>query len=247
MPRNSNLIPPTQRAVFATTRWSLVLEARTDSPDRRDALELFCSAYWLPIYGYLRRRGHNPQEAEDLTQSFFASLLETDFLDRANPARGRFRSFLVGALRHFLGSHFEKTNALKRGGGVRFVDWSSIDAETECARALPAQADPARAFEVAWAYALMNRALVRLEQEYAKADRRQRFLALKPLLGRAPTRGDYLRLAEELGTTRTTVAVWTHRLSQRYAELVKLEVVATVGSPEEVDEELRHLVAILRG
>ncbi|MCC7373750.1 MAG: sigma-70 family RNA polymerase sigma factor [Verrucomicrobiales bacterium] len=246
MPSEANLISPNHKAVFATTRWKMVLAARADSPVRGDALEQLCSTYWLPVYGYLRRHGHGPHESEDLTQSFFASLLETDFLDRADPARGRFRSFLIGALRHFLSSHFERVNALKRGGGAQFVDWSTFDAEKECARAFPAQADPAQAYEVAWAYALMNRALARLEEEYAAAGRGPQFSTLKPFLGRTPTRGDYVRVAEILGTTRTTVAVWAHRLGQRYAELVKLEVAATVGSADEVNDELRHLVAMLR-
>lgn len=246
MPQNSKAIPPTRGAVFATTRWSLVKEARTDSSGGRDALEQLCATYWLPVYGYLRRHGHNPHESEDLTQSFFASLLETDFLDRADPARGRFRGFLVGALRHFLGSHFEKANALKRGGSARFVDWSALEAEREFARALPAQADPAEAYEVSWAYALMNRAFVRLNREYADAGRERHFATLSPFLSYAPTRGDYARVAEELGTTRSTVAVWAHRLSQRYAELVKLEVAATVDSPDEVAEELRYLMGVLR-
>lgn len=209
-------------------------------------MEQLCSTYWLPVYGYLRRHGHNPHEAEDLTQGFFAALLETDFLERADPARGRFRGFLVGALRHFLGSHFERANALKRGGGARFVDWTSFDAERDCSRAFPAQADPAEAYDSAWAYALMNRALVRLEQEYTAAGRHSQFAALVPFLSRAPTRGDYALIAGTLGTARTTVAVWAHRLGQRYAELVKLEVAATVESPDDVADELRYLMGVLR-
>jgi len=232
-------------AVFATTRWSVVLGAQSHATGRREALEQLCSTYWLPVYGYLRRHGRPQHEAEDLTQGFFASLLESDFLDRADPERGRFRGFLVGALRNFLGTTAERAGARKRGGGVTFVDWSSVDAEGECARAIPAQADPAEAYEISWARALMNRALNRLGAEYTAAGKVRQFEVLKPFLSLAATRGDYARVAAELGATRTTVAVWAHRLNQRYAELVKLEVAATVADPAEVADELRHLVAVL--
>jgi RNA polymerase sigma-70 factor (ECF subfamily) len=231
---------------FSSTQWSVVLNAHSSSAVRREALEKLCSLYWLPIYGYLRRRGNSAADAEDLTQGFFAYLIESDFLDRPDPSKGRFRGYLVGALRHFLGSHFEKENAIKRGGGARFIDWTSLDAEREYAAVNPRQQDPSEYYEASWAMALLARALERLEGEQAAAGRARQLAVLKPFLSTTPTPGDYDWAARELGATRTTVAVWVHRLTHRYGELVKLEVAATVQDPAEVKNEMQHLLRTLR-
>ena len=231
---------------FASTEWSVVLGARREGAQRRPALEKLCAAYWLPIYGYLRRRGHSAADAEDLTQGFFVYLIEGDFLDRPDPAKGRFRGYLIGALRHFLGAHFERAGAQKRGGGVRFIDWGGLDAEREFATFDQPARDPSEAYEAAWALTLLARALSQLEAEQARAGRRRQFDVLKPFLSSVPTRGDYEAAARELGTSRTNVAVWVHRLNARYAELVKLEVGATVQDPAEVEQEMRHLLQALR-
>lgn len=233
--------------VFAPTQWSVILATRRDSTDRPAALQRLCAAYWLPIYGYLRRRGHPPADAEDLTQSFFAYLLDGDFLERPDPARGRFRGYLVGALRHFLSSHFEREHAQKRGGGAaRFVEWETLDAEREFAAIDQPQLDPSEAYETSWALTLLGRALRQLETEQHAAGRERHFAVLKNFLSATPTRGDYDVAAEKLGTTRTNVAVWIHRLNHRYAELVKLEIAATVLDPAEVKNEMRHLLQALR-
>ena len=232
-------------AAFAATRWSVVLQARRGSEGRREALEQLCSTYWLPIYGYLRRSGNAPADAEDLTQSFFAHLIEGDFLDRPDPSRGRFRGYLVGALKHFLGTHFERLSARKRGGGIEFVDWNSIDAEQVFVGIDQPQLDPSSAYEVNYARALMARAIRRLEDEHAVAGRARQFMVLKPFLSATPSRGDYELAARELGSTRANVAVWVHRLNQRYSELVKLEVAATLEDPADVKEELRHVLEAL--
>ncbi len=233
-------------AGFVSTQWSLVLGARSDSGQRREALEQLCAAYWLPIYGYLRRRGHAGPDAEDLTQGFFLYLLEGDFLDRPDPAKGRFRGYLIGAMRHYLGSHFEREGAQKRGGGVRFIDWTGLDPERELAAVDQESHDPSQAYEATWALTLLARALTRLESEQAAAGRARQFDVLKPFLSSTPTRGDYDEAARTLGTTRTNVAVWVHRLNARYAELVKLEVAATVQHPADVEQEMRHLLQALR-
>jgi len=233
-------------AAFATTQWSIVLGARRDAPHRREALEQLCTVYWLPLYGYLRRHGHAPQDAEDLTQGFFVYLIGSDFLDRPDPAKGRFRGYLVGALKHYLGSHFERVGAQKRGGGASFIDWAGLDAEAEFAAVDQPQRDPAAVYETTWALALLARALTRLHDEQAAAGRGRQFEVLKPFLSATPTRGDYDEAARALGTTRTNVAVWVHRLNARYAELVKLEVAATVQDPAEVEPEMRHLLQALR-
>jgi RNA polymerase sigma-70 factor (ECF subfamily) len=232
--------------VFASTEWSLVLETRRDSERRTAALEKLCAAYWLPIYGYLRRRGHSPADAEDLTQMFFAYLLESDFLERPDPAKGRFRGYLVGALRHFLAQHFDRVSAQKRGGGAKFIEWATGDAEREFAAIDQPQLDPADAYETSWALTLLARALQRLEDEQSASGKSAQFSVLKPFLSASPTRGDYENAARALGTSRTTVAVWIHRLNHRYAELVKLEVAATVQNPTDVQQEMQHLLQALR-
>jgi RNA polymerase sigma factor (sigma-70 family) len=237
-------VPP---AEFAPTEWSVVLQARSDSQRRREALERLCSTYWRPLYGYLRRRGHAPADAEDLTQGFFAYLLESDFLDRPDPAKGRFRGYLVGALRHFLGTHFEREQAQKRGGGARIVEWDSVDAEREFALVANSPKDASQVYETSWALALLGRALHRLEAEQADSGKARRFAVLKSFLTASPSPGDYEEAGRTLGTTRTTVAVWVHRLNQRYGELVKLEVAATVQDPADVKEEMAHILQALRG
>lgn len=234
-----------RQAPFGSTEWSVVLEARRDSDRRRESLERLCSTYWRPIYAYLRRRGHPPADAEDLTQSFFCHLLESDFLDRPDPEKGRFRGYLVGALRHFLSTHFEKMNAAKRGGGARWVDWSTAEAEAEFAALGASPRDASELYETTWALALLGQALRRLEAEQVGEEKRRRFSVLKPFLAAAPSKGDYEAAALALGTTRTNVAVWVHRLSQRYGEWVKLEVAATVRDPADVRQELAHLLAAL--
>ncbi len=232
--------------VFSPTQWSVVLAARSDSVRRREALEQLCTTYWPPIYGYLRRRGKSPSDAEDLTQSFFLHLIESDFLDRPDPAQGRFRGYLVGALRHFLSNHFEREGAQKRGGQATFLDWSELDPEREFAALGQSQNDPGEVFETSWALTLLGQALRKLEAEQVEAGRARQFAVLKPYLSATPSRGDYDQAAHALGTSRTNVAVWVHRLNQRYAELVRLAVAATVQNPAEVSEELRHLLTVLR-
>ncbi len=233
-------------AAFASTQWSIILATRQDTGEGRAALQRFCATYWLPVYSYLRRRGHAPADAEDFTQGFFAYLLESDFLSRPDPLRGRFRSYLIGALRHYLSGHFEKASAQKRGGQAQFVDWGSLNPEQEFSALDRPQADPSAAYERSWAYALLGRALRRLEEEQQAAGRSRQFQVLKSFLSTSPSRGDYERCARELDTSRTNVAVWVHRLNQRYGELVKLEVAATVQDPAEVREEMQHLLQALR-
>ena len=248
MPENA---PPatgaaTAHAAFSPTPWSVVLEARRDSAQRRSALEQLCTAYWLPIYGYLRRRNHAPADAEDLTQSFFVFLLESDFLERPDPNKGRFRGYLVGALKHFLAGHYKRAGTQKRGGEVRFVDWAAVDAEREFLAFDRPQLDPSEAYETGWVLALLRRSLQRLEEEQAAAGRGPQFAALRNFLSTTPTRRDYEDAARALGTVRANVAVWIFRLKRRYAELVRLEVTASVQDPTEVKNEMRHLLQALQ-
>lgn len=233
-------------APFGSTQWSVVLAARGDSPDGRAALEKLCRAYWQPLYAYLRRRGQSPADAEDLVQGFFVCLFETEFLHRPDPEKGRFRGYLVGALKHYLADHFERMGAQKRGGKVEHLGGSLEEAERFFLENDQPALDPADAYEKSWALTLLNRALVRLEAEQADPVRRNQFEVLRPFLSTAPGRGEYDSAAIKLGTTRTNVAVWIHRLNQRYAELVRLEVAETVSDPAEVKAEMRHLLQALR-
>ena len=157
------------RMDFPPTRWSMVLQAHRDSEARQQALERLFKTYWPPIYGYLRRRGHSPQDAEDLAQGFFLYLMESDFLDRPDPAKGRFRGYLIGALKHFLGTHFERMNAQKRGGGIQFTAWTSEAVEHEFLESEHPQLDPSEAFEKNWAFTLLAQCLQRLEREQTDA------------------------------------------------------------------------------
>jgi RNA polymerase sigma-70 factor (ECF subfamily) len=227
-------------AEFSPTQWSVVLQAHSSSARRQQALERLCKTYWLPLYGYLRRRGNSPEDAEDLTQGFFAYLLESDFLDRPDPAKGRFRGYLLGALRHYVGKEFEKQTAQKRGGPHRF-DCVSIDAEEKFEAIDQPQLDPSEAFEKSWALALLSQSLHRLEAEQAATEKARQFAVLKPFLSATPTAGEYDEAARALNTSRATVAVWVHRLNHRYGEIVKMEVAATVVDPADVNEEMQHL------
>jgi len=236
---------PSAGAQFAPTQWSVVLGARSDSATRGPALERLCATYWLPIYGYIRRRGRTPTDAEDLTQGFFAYLLASDFLDRPDAAKGRFRGYLVGTLTHFLSGHFERENAQKRGGGAQFLDWTTLHAEREFSALDQSQPDPGQAFDSNWAMVVFATAFQRLEAEQAATGKAAQFAKLKGYLSASPAPGDYDRTARELGKSRSHVAVSVHRLNARYRELILLEIASTVQDPQDVQDEVRHLLRVL--
>lgn len=237
---------PLPRGDFAPTRWSVVLEARGDDSRKRPALEKLCHIYWRPVYSFLRRHGHSPTDAEDTTQEFFFHLVSGDFFDRPDPARGRFRSYLIGALRNFVGHQREHATAVKRGGRVKFVALGTTDGEREFAAVAHPDLDPSEAYELSWAVTVLGEALQKLANEQHAAGRDVIFSTLKPFLHRSASVGDYEHAAKTLNTSRATVAVWLHRLTARLAELVKLEVAATLENPDDADQELRHLLAVFR-
>lgn len=241
------LAPPTPaRGEFAPTQWSIVRDARGDHARRQGALDQLCRTYWPPVYSYLRRRGHVPADAEDTTQAFFAHLLAGDFFSRPDPARGRFRGYLVGALKQFVGHERAHAAAEKRGGRVTFVELGELEMEREFSAVDQAELDPSEAYELSWAITVLGQAMRRLETEQRAAGRAAVFATLQPLLHTPPKPGDYERVSAALGTSRATVAVWLHRLTRRLGELVKLEVAATLEDPADADEELRHLLAVFR-
>lgn len=248
MPESSPTLAPPAPAGgdFAPTPWSIVRDARSDQARRQEALEHLCRTYWPPVYSYLRRRGHAPADAEDTTQAFFAHLLAGDFFERPDPARGRFRGYLVGALKQFAGHERAHAAAEKRGGRITFVELTDLEMEREFSAVDQPGLDPSEAYELSWAVTVLGQAMRQLEIEQRAAGRAVVYTVLQPLLHTPPKPGDYERASVALGTSRATVAVWLHRLTRRLGELVKLEVTATLEDPADADEELRHLLAVFR-
>jgi RNA polymerase sigma-70 factor (ECF subfamily) len=242
--------PPHQEspraAVFVTTRWSVVLSAgKHASPQAADALENLCRAYWFPLYAHVRRCGHSPSDAQDLTQAFFARLLEKNWLADANRERGRFRSFLLASLKHFLANEWDKAQAQKRGGQVRLIALQADTAETRYLHD-PADDDtPNKAFDRRWALAVLDRVLALLREEYVGSGRGELYEQLRATLEGVRTAAPYAAIAKQLGLTEGAVKVAVHRFRQRYREILREEIAQTVETPAQVEEELHHLFAAL--
>lgn len=232
------------RGAFAQTRWSVVLKAGgAAGPDADEALALLCEAYWFPLYAYVRRQGHQPHDAEDLTQAFLARLIEKRYLEGIQREGGRFRSFLLTALKRFLANEWHRARAAKRGGARPVVSLDSETAEGRY-RAEPGHSlTPDRLYERQWAQALLDRVMTLLREEYVRAGRSGWFDRLSATLGRPRGEAPYRELAEQLGTTEPAVKMAAQRLRNRYRSLLRAEVAHTVARPEEVDEEIRHLFA----
>ena len=226
---------------FATTRWSQVLAAgQAPTVMSREALANLCEVYWYPLYAYVRRRGHSPEDSQDLTQAFFARLLEKNWLDTVTPEKGKFRAFLLAAVKHFLANEWDKAQAQKRGGGVVPV---SLDAETRYQREPLNELTPDRLFDRQWALALLEIVLAKLRDEHDTADKRRLFEALRgTLTGDQPEAG-YAELGRQLGINEGAIKVAVHRLRKRYRELLRAEIAQTVSDPGQVAEELRSLFA----
>lgn len=236
--------PAARSPVFATTRWSLVLAAG-DADSGREALEQLCRAYWFPLYAYIRRRGHDADAAQDLTQGFFARLLERNDLAGLTRDGGKFRSFLLTALNHFLANEHERATAQKRGGGLASLSLDDDSAEDRYLREPSHTESPDRLFERQWALALMENALRRLAEEQTAGGKEATFDAVRPFLSREPEAGEYAALASRLNVAPGTLAVQVHRLRECYRQLVRATVADTVDSPLEVEAEMRHLLAAL--
>jgi RNA polymerase sigma-70 factor (ECF subfamily) len=232
---------------FATTHWSLVLAAGSGDAERtgtREALEALCRAYWYPLYAFVRFRGHSADDARDLTQAFFARTLETDGLSGADPDRGRFRSYLLGAMKHFLANEWHRARAEKRGGGATVIELDGLSAGVRHALEPACEDDPDVAFDREWALETTSRALAKLREEAEARGKREQFEALRgSLVGDEPPRAE---TAERLGLTEGAVKVAVHRLRKRYREILRAIVAETVADPSDVDDEMRHLVAALR-
>jgi RNA polymerase sigma-70 factor (ECF subfamily) len=232
---------------FRTTRWTVVLTAaHPDAPGAEDALAQLCRTYWYPLYAFVRRQGRGPEEAQDLTQEFFARLLAKDYLALADPARGRFRSFLLASLKNFLAESHRHATRLKRGGGQTVVSWDDMTAEQRYL-AEPRDESTAEAlYEQRWALTLLETALARLGAELASAGKARLFAELRGQLWGEPPVASYAELSARLGLSEGAVKVTVHRLRLRFRELLREEVAHTVTSAEEIDEELRHLITVVR-
>lgn len=230
---------------FDTTRWSLIVQARGEGALARAALETLCRAYWFPLYAYIRRTGYAQHDAEDLTQAFFSHVLESDFIRRAVPEKGRFRSFLLVSLRNFMAKQHARDVAQKRGSGQRLLDFDESAAEERLHLTGPGSATPSELFERDWALTLLEQALDRLEAEQRAMGKATLFSRLRPLLRAGPERGDYDSLAGELGIAKNTLTVAVHRLQQRYRALVRSEILQTLTNPADLEDELRHLFSLL--
>ena len=220
---------------------------RSDTTRARDALANLCQTYWYPLYAYVRRRGHSPEDAQDLTQEFFARLLERNWVGRADQQKGRFRSFLLSAMNHFLADEWDKARAQKRGGGVMLVPLQFDMAETRYGHEPSDNVTPEQNYERRWALSVLDKVLQRLRAEYEQEGRADFFAALHPCLVGEGTDQPYAELAVKLGATESAVKTAVYRLRQRYRQLLRDEIAQTVAEPGEVDEELHHLVAVLVG
>lgn len=214
------------------------------SPESAAALERLCRAYWLPICAFARRKGWTDEDAKDLTQQFFVRLLERNDFNGLDPSRGKFRTFLLAAFTHFLANEYDRANALKRGGGRTFISLDQFPPEKLDGFAAAAVA-PEILYDARWARAILQTALRRLKEEMAAADKQQQFEGLKQFLTESGGADKYTAAAENLGVEVSSMPVLVHRLRQRYRELVRDEVAQTVSSPTELDEEMRHLFAVL--
>jgi RNA polymerase sigma factor (sigma-70 family) len=244
--RQDTDIPGSAGAGFPTTHWSLVLSAgEGGSPHAEEALERLCRSYWYPLYAYVRRRGRAVEEAQDLTQEFFARLLRHEYLGLADPGRGRFRTFLLSALQRFLINEWEKGRAAKRGNGQPMISWDQQQAESRFLNEPADLSTPEKAFEKRWAVTVLERVLTELRKEFAINGKGQQFEQLKILLWGESGSPPQAQVAAHLGLTEGALKVALHRMRQRFRELLRSEVAHTVPSPEDVEDELRHLVAVI--
>jgi len=235
-------------ASFATTHWSLVAQsALTDVPEAQSAIAKLCEAYWPPIYSFIRRRGYSPADAQDLTQSFFAFFLRTKAYARTDRLHGKFRSFLLASVKHFLLDHWDRERAVKRGGGYQFVSLNQETAEAFYDAASASDSTAEHLFELRWAKTVTASALNSLRQELQTEGKLEVFEQLKDFLAGGSVLPSYDEASARTGLPRATVKTHVHRLRQRYREIVRREIARTVSAPHEINEELHHLCNVLAG
>jgi RNA polymerase sigma factor (sigma-70 family) len=241
----SSTTPPSA-GVFATTRWTVVMAAGgTDSPGAHQALETLCRNYWYPLYAYIRRQGHGPHDAQDLTQAFFARLLQKNYLADVQRDKGRFRSFLLASLKHFLANEWDRERALKRGGGLKLIALDDDSGEARYKLEPKDDLSADRIYERRWALTLLDKVLGNLRTEYEHGGELELFETLKRYLSAGRTSVSYAHAADSLGMNEGAVKVAVHRLRKRYRELLRAEIAQTVTTASEIEAELRDLFAAL--
>jgi RNA polymerase sigma-70 factor (ECF subfamily) len=233
-------------AVFATTHWSVVLEAQGESPAAQKALEKLCRTYWRPIYGYVRRHGVGTEDAEDLTQGFFALLLERKDLNSVRKEKGRLRSYLLASVKHFLADESRRAMALKRGKGQRLIPFDDVQEgqRIELERCDRLTAD--QIYERRWAFTVLEHVMARLREEYRSAGNERFFDQMKKMLMDEPDRPSQAQVASEYEMTENAVKQASYRFRQRYQTLLREEIAHTVAMPSDVEDELRYLIAVVR-
>jgi RNA polymerase sigma-70 factor (ECF subfamily) len=231
---------------FATTHWSVVLSAQGESPAAEEALEKLCRIYWRPIYGFVRRQGTEPESAKDLTQGFFLLLLERRDLDAVRKEKGRLRSYLLTSLKHFLTNERKRAMAIKRGEGQRLIPLDQFRTGEPVGFESADTSTPDQIYERRWAWALMEQVMRRLGDEYQTAGNAVLFERLKTVLTDEADRPSQAQIADELAMTENAVNQAFHRLRERYRQLLREEIAHTVMTPGDIEDELRHLVAVLR-
>src|SRR5438034_3269684 len=230
---------------FTTTHWSVVLEAQGESPAAQEALQKLSRTSWRPIFAFIRRQGFDPAEAEDLTQGFFAQLLERKSLDAVRKEKGRLRSYLLGALKYFVADEQRRAMAIKRGKGQRLISLEELRAEEQIEME---PADPVTAemiYERRWALTVLERVLSRLKDEYRTAGNATLFDSLKQLLPDEPGAPSQAEIAGKLGMNENAIRQAFYRFRQRYQSLLREEIAHTVATPGDIEDELRHLIAML--
>lgn len=244
----NDLTPARPESWFVTTRWSIVLTAgRSNTGRAQEALSRLCETYWYPLYAFVRRRGHSPEDAQDLTQEFFARLLEHNWVGDADRAKGRFRTFLLTALSRFLANEWHRARAQKRGGGVIPLSLDTAVAEDRYQSDLTHTMAPDQLYDRQWTMTLLDRTLNRLSGEHEQAGKAAEFDALCPFLTAERGGIPYATVATQLSLSETAARQAVHRLRRRFRDVFREEIVQTVASPEEVEEEIRHLFATLSG
>ena len=232
---------------FPSTSWSLVVAAAANpTTGSRASLARICEVYWRPVYAFVRRSGYDRDQAQDLTQAFFTTMLEKNYLGNADRERGRFRTFLLASVKHFLANEWDKEHALKRGGGQLAVPIDPIEAEEMYAPEAIDERTPETVFARRWALSLLANVMAKLREEYTAMRRADYFDKLSPLLDGDPLARGYGELASELGASSAALRVAVHRMRRRYRELLRAELAETVSAPEEIDEEIRFLLAAFR-
>ena len=232
--------------VFHTTHWSVVLAAGEEGSDQATvALSRLCQTYWFPVYAFIRKRGHSPEQAQDFTQEFFAVFLEKNYVAKAARDRGRFRVFLMSSVQNFLHNQYDRAQAQKRGGGQKLISLDCADAEERYRIEPMEESDPATIFEQQWAATLLETVLNRLRDEFGAQGRVDVFEDLQAHLWGDAESIPYSGLAKKSGLRESNVKVIAHRMRQRYLELLREEIAQTVAMPGEVDDEIQHLMRIV--